>query len=127
MKHLVIASLLVGAFALTAGADPVSAQTLNVSVGTDLPVGMTVFVTVGGDGSNCVGSKSGVVGRDGRVTVTFVMRCEPSGRPPSPGPNSKTVVLARGLDEKTDTQYSGSGSITLTPTGAYSARFAITP
>jgi hypothetical protein len=127
MKHIVIASLLVGAFALTAGADPVSAQPLNVSVGSGLPVGMTVYVTVGGDGSNCVGGKSGVVGRNGRVTVTFEMHCDPSGTPPSPGPNSKTVVMARGLDEKTDTQYRGSGVISRSIVGAYSARFAITP
>lgn len=132
MKHIVIASLLVGACALTAGADPAAAQTVNATVGTGLPVGMRVVVTVGGDGANCVGSGSGVVGRGGLVTVTFDIRCEPSGRPPRPdGPNSKTVAMARGLDEKTDTQYSGSGALTLTSgsraTGVYSARFAVTP
>ena len=101
-----------------------SAQTVNTSIGTGLPPGMKIFVTIGGDGGNCTGSATAVVGRGGTAIVEMDIRCAPSGHPPTPGPNAKCRIMARALDERTNTQYRGQG--TLSPTSVpnvYQSRF----
>ena len=97
-----------------ASAVPAWAEKVNISIGKDLPVGMKIFVTVGGDGGNCSGAATAEVGRGGTATVTLEIRCEPSGHPPTPGPNDKCRILARALDEAKDVQYKGQDRLTPT-------------
>jgi len=105
------------------GGAAASAETLNVTIGKDLPDGMTVFVTVGGEGANCSGAGSGRVS-GGKVTISFDFHCEPSGRPPSTAPNDKCRVSARAVDERTDTQYKGNDKLTATSVAnVYQASF----
>jgi len=116
-----------GLVLLGLSATAASGQTVNVSIGRELAVGMKIFVTVGGDGANCTGGATAVVGKDGTATVSIVMHCAASGRPPTPGPNDKCRIMARALDEKADTSYVGRG--VLSPTSVqnvYQSKFSLT-
>lgn len=109
---------------LAASSSPASAETFNVTIGRGLPVGMKIFVTVGGDGCNCSGGATAEVGRGGTATVTIDVTCTPSGHPPTPGPNANVRVMARALDEGKNTQYKGEGKITGTSVPlVYQSRF----
>lgn len=109
---------------LVALAGTASAETFNVTIGKGLPVGMKIFVAVGGDGGNCTGAATVEVGRGGTATVTIDVTCPPSGHPPTPGPNANVRVNARALDEDKNTQYKGEGKITGTSVaGVYQSRF----
>ncbi|MEW5984616.1 MAG: hypothetical protein AB1806_19870 [Acidobacteriota bacterium] len=99
---------------MAASVSTASAETFNVTIGKGLPVGMKIFVTVGGDGGNCSGGATAEVGRGGTATVTIDVTCTPSGHPPTSGPNANVRVMARALDEATNTQYKGEGKATAT-------------
>ena len=119
-----ILPLLALSFALAVSVSTAAAETVNVSIGKDLPEGMKVFVAVVGDGGNCSGAASATVGSGGTVTVTIEVRCEPSGHPPTPGPNANVRIAARALDEPSNTQYKGEGRLTATSVAnVYQSRF----
>jgi predicted S18 family serine protease len=120
--------VVVGAVVLLGvSATAASAQTANVKIGTNLPVGLKIYVSVGGDGANCTGAATAVVGSNGTATVEVQMHCAPSGqRPPTTGPNTKCKMMARGLDEKNDVMYAGSGGITATAVAnVYQSNFSL--
>lgn len=120
-----LAPLFLSALVLLAvSAGPAAAQTVNITIGKGLPVGMKIFVTIGGEGCNCTGAATAVVGRGGSATVSIEMNCTPSGHPPTPGPNANVRVMARALDEEKGTQYKGTGRLTGTSTAnVFQSRF----
>lgn len=120
MKKIALALVLGCAFVVTAGATPAAAQTLNISIGTDLPNGMKVIVTVAGEGGNCSGAGSGTV-RNGSVTISLQLHCTSKT-----GPNDKVRIYARGEDEAAKQQYKGDGKMTPTSSGVYVSTFKLT-